>query len=47
MSSNDVFQTPIHNYLQLPAVTLASKIRRLEIGVEELLEVFIDRKSVV
>lgn len=47
MSSNDVFQTPIHNYLQLPAVTLASKIRRLEIGVEELLEVFIERINVV
>ena len=47
MSSNDVFQTPIHNYLQLPAVTLASKIRRLEIGVEELLQVFIERINVV
>ena len=47
MSSNDVFQTPIHSYLLLPAVTLASKIRRLEIGVEELLEVFIDRINAV
>ena len=47
MSSNDVFQTPIHSYLQLSAVTLASKIRLLEIGVEELLEVFIERINVV
>lgn len=47
MSSNDVFQSPIHSYLQLPAKTLASKIRRLEIGVEELLEVFVDRINVV
>ena len=47
MSRNNVFQTPIHSYLQLPAVTLASKIRRLDIGVEELLEVFIDRINAV
>lgn len=47
MSSNDVFQTPIHNYLRLPATTLAAKIRRLEIGVEELLQVFIERIDVV
>ena len=47
MSSNDVFQSPIHSYLQLPATTLASKIRRLEIGVEELLKVFVDRINVV
>lgn len=47
MSSNDVFQTPIHSYLQLPGVALAARIRRLEIGVEELLEVFIDRINTV
>lgn len=47
MSSNSVFQAPIHSYLQLPATRLASKIRRLEIGVEELLQVFIDRINAV
>ena len=47
MSSNSVFQAPIHSYLQLPATKLASKIRRLEIGVEELLQVFIDRINAV
>ena len=43
MSSSDVFQTPIHSYLRLPATALAAKIRQLEIGVEELLQIFIDR----
>lgn len=43
MSNNHVFQTPVHGYLRLPATALASKIRQLEIGVEELLLVFIDR----
>ncbi|RMX58162.1 hypothetical protein pdam_00000131 [Pocillopora damicornis] len=47
MSSNSVFQAPIHSYLQLPATRLALKIRRLEIGVEELLQVFIDRINAV
>ena len=47
MGSNDVFQTPIHSYLRLPATALAAKIRRLEIGVEELLQVFIERIDVV
>lgn len=47
MITNDVFHTPIHSYLRLPASALATKIRRLEIGVEELLQVFIDRINVV
>ena len=47
MSTNDVFQEPIHGYLRLSATTLALKIRRLEVGVEELMQVFIDRINVV
>ena len=47
MSTNDVFQTPIHSYLRLPATAVALKIRRLEIGVEELMQVFIDRINAV
>ena len=47
MSNGDIFQYPLHDYLKLSATTLASKIRRLEITVEELLQVFIERiKSV-
>ena len=47
MSTNDVFAEPIHGYLRLSATTLALKIRRLEVGVEELMQVFIDRINVV
>lgn len=43
MSTDHVFKTPIHGYLKLPATKLAEKIRQFEIGVEELLQVFIER----